>query len=333
MSDHPHEIGSVAGARTGRVFKKSKGHYYVRFQGSVIDCSISSKLRKDLVFSADNPGSTRSHVIAVENIRMVDPIAIGDDVHYVETETDRGHGVISEVLPRRTKFSRLAAGHKPLEQVIAANVDQVVAVFAVAQPDPAWNLLDRYLLSAEVAGLPAVICITKLDLMEDDSFMDELRVYEKIGYRVILTSAETNWGVDKLKGALKGLASVLLGKSGVGKSTLLNVLQPGLGLRISEVSAKSGKGRHTTTHLEMFDLEFGGHVIDTPGMREFGLWNPEDNDPSPLFPELRPYLNLCHFGGGCSHTHEPGCAVKEAVEQGEVTRRRYESYLNVLLRG
>lgn len=311
--------------KQGTVFKKSVGQYFVSVDGQIVTCSISSKLRKEFVYPTADPSSIRRHVVSVEAIRVVDPVAIGDVVFFVDLGD--GSRLITDILPRKNKFSRRAAGHKPLEQVIVANVDQIVAIFAAAHPTPKWGLLDRYLASAESAGIPALICINKLDLVKEDRLMGVTQIYEKIGYPVVLTSALTGRGVADFKKVLKGRVSLLIGKSGVGKTTLLNVIQPGLGLRVSEVSRHTNKGKHTTSHLEMFELDFGGNVIDTPGMREFGLWDVDDADMASLFPEMRPYIGLCRFGMDCSHTHEPGCAIKEAVETGHIALSRYHSYL------
>jgi ribosome biogenesis GTPase len=168
-----------------------------------------------------------------------------------------------------------------------------------------------------------------MDLVDENSFREDLRVYEEIGYPVVLTSAEGSTGLEEFKEAIKGKVSIFVGKSGVGKTSLLNAIQPGLGLRVREVSDVTGKGKHATSHLEMFELDFGGSVVDTPGMREFGLWKGEDFDMAYLFREMRPYIGQCKFGAGCSHTHEPGCAIKEAVEAGEISERRYESYVRM----
>jgi ribosome biogenesis GTPase len=263
----------------------------------------------------------------VQQISTVDPVAIGDFVELLEAGD--GTGMITAVLPRRTQLSRRAAGPKPLEQVIAANVDQIVAVMAAAQPEPKWNVLDRYLADAEFASLPAVICVTKMDLASDDQVRLELSLYESIGYRAVLTSAVSGRGLDQIAKVFQGHVSVFVGKSGVGKSTLLNALQPDLNLPVNEVG-RSGKGRHTTVSLELIRLRLGGGVIDTPGMREFGLWNVSAADLARCFPEMRPHIGQCRFGSDCSHSHEPGCAIKTAVEAGLIAPRRYRSYLRMM---
>ena len=253
--------------------------------------------------------------------------------------------MIVSVLPRQNKIARRSAvpmpGAHPFEQVIAANLDQVVPVFAAAEPALKWNMLDRYLVSAASSGIPALICITKLDLAPSDpqaEFWQELEYYRRIGYPLISISALTGHGLEELRQALSGRLSILLGKSGVGKTTLLNALQPGLGLRVNAISQATGKGKHTTTHQEIFTLppgagnpetDFAGAIVDTPGVREFGLWDVSPDELALYFPELRQFLGRCRFGLGCSHDEEPGCAIRKAVMDGQVSPRRYQSYLRL----
>lgn len=315
---------------SGVVFKKSLGHYWVNVDGEMVRCSLSSRLRKVLIYPIADTSSLHPRVQEVEDIRAADPVAIGDVVNFVPADDT---GVIVEVHERVNALVRRAAGPKPLEQVIVANVDQVVCVIAAARPAPSWDLLDRYLVAAEASELPALVCITKSDLVTAAELAAEMRTYEQIGYGVLLTSSSTGAGIDELRATLTGRSSVLAGKSGVGKTSLLNAIQPGLGLRVNEVSGKTGKGKHTTTHLEMFALgENGaaaGSVVDTPGMREFALWNVQSRELASLFPEMRPYIGACRFGLGCSHDHEPGCAIKDAVSEGEISARRHQSYLKL----
>ena len=221
-------------------------------------------------------------------------------------------------------------GAHPFEQIIVTNVDQVVPVIAAAQPAPKWNLLDRYLASAEEGEIESLICITKLDLVNgtDDELQIAMNEYTRIGYPYILTSSFNSKGIDALREALRGRISVFVGKSGVGKTALLNALQPGLGLRVKEVNQTTGKGRHTTTNLEMFPLEGGGAIVDTPGTREFGLWE-FDDDLALFFPEMRPLVGKCRFGVDCMHDEEPGCAIRTAVMAGKIHPRRYQSYIGL----
>ncbi|MDD5367807.1 MAG: ribosome small subunit-dependent GTPase A [Anaerolineaceae bacterium] len=320
----------------GVVYKKSTGIYFVHpiaTPGGVIPCAISNRLRKQLVYPTAASSSLSHRVRQVKALEHSDPIAIGDVVHF--HHTGDGAGLIFEMLPRRNRLARRTAGRGAFEQVVAANLDQVIPVFAAAQPYPHWNLLDRYLAAAESFGLAARVCITKVDLARgaDGAIEPELKSavgeYRKIGYPVHLLSPVTGEGLDELRAALGGRTSVLVGKSGVGKTSLLNALQPGLGLRVNAVNQTTGKGKHTTTWLELFGLDSGGAILDTPGMREYGLWDVHADDLALLFPELRPWLGQCRFGLDCRHAEEPGCAIRKAVMAGEISPRRYQSYLRL----
>ncbi len=325
-------MNATTNTRQGIVTKKNIGNYTVQAADDLRVCSISTRLRRELIYPTADPNSRRHVVLGVKELSVLDPVAVGDVVRYVDAGD--GSGMIVEVLPRKSRLARRSAvpmpSARPFEQVIVANLDQVAAVFSAADPPPAWNLLDRYLVSAESLNLAALVCITKIDLADGHpDLLAEVALYRKIGYPVLLTSAVSGTGVAELRQALQGRYSVFIGKSGVGKSSLLNALQPGLGLRVSQVSEKTGKGRHTTTHLEMFPLDGGGSVTDTPGMREFGLWDVEEADLAFYFPEMRALLGRCRFGMDCSHRNEPGCAILQAVETGGVSLRRYQSYLRL----
>jgi ribosome biogenesis GTPase len=299
-------------------------------------------LRKQLVYARSDGGSGHRSVRQVKELAHNDPIAIGDLVRF--TSTDGRAGMIIEVLPRRSQMARRSAvpmpGAHPFEQVIAANLDQVVPVFAAAKPEPKWGLLDRYLVSAEASGLPALICITKIDLATGRSgelnaeLSDAVKYYRRIGYLVVLTSTVTGEGLQELRAGLSGRISALLGKSGVGKTSLLNALQPGLGLRVNQVNERTGKGKHTTTATEMFPLGgddvAAGAIVDTPGIREFGLWEVDGEDLAHYFPEIRPFVGRCRFGLDCRHDEEPGCAIRNAVSSGQISPYRYRS-LRVLM--
>ncbi len=324
-------IATVTGQ--GVVYKKTTGHYEVHTGEQAILCTISNRLRKQLVYPTADPNSLRHVVRQVKEIEHTDPVAVGDEVRFVD-------GVIVEVLPRRNRLARRTAAPMPgahtFEQVIVANVDQVVPVFAAANPAPKWGLLDRYLVSAEASMLETLVVITKLDLamdhgeqVIDHELLAAVDEYRRIGYRVALTSALGGEGLDELRQALYGRTSVLLGKSGVGKTSLLNALQPGLGLRVQAVSQVTGKGRHTTTNLEMFPLVEGGAVVDTPGIREFGLWETGEDDLALFFPEMRSLVGRCRFGLDCRHDEEPGCAIRKAVMAGQVSPQRYQSLLRL----
>jgi ribosome biogenesis GTPase / thiamine phosphate phosphatase len=317
----------------GLVLKKSQGMYVVRVDGQPVTCSMSSKLRKKLIYpiaDMNDPKRKGKRVERVDEIDVLDPVAVGDQV--LLTDAGDGTAHITEVLPRRNELSRAKAektGGHTLEQVLVANMDQVVAVFPV-HPDPRWHLLDRYLVMAESAGIPAVICLTKLDKADDVEALQAVAgTYERLGYPTVLTSALTHEGIVRLKTLLQGRVSALMGKSGVGKTTLLNAVQPELGLRVNAVNTHTGEGRHTTTHLEMFDLEGGGSVVDTPGLRLFKIWGADTGDLALLLPEMRPLVGKCKFGLGCTHQHEPNCAIRNAVSSGAVSEQRYASYLDM----
>ena len=324
-------MNTFIGSGQGVVFRKNLGHYSVHTERRDIDCVLSSRLRKQLIYPTADPSSLRHRVQQVREIDHVDPIAIGDWVLIMDAGD--GSGMITEILPRRNKLSRPATttGQRVFEQVIVTNADQVVPVFAAASPPPKLHLLDRYLVSAEASELPSLICITKVDLLTDRSEIDEVvDSYQRIGYRVHCVSSVTGEGLEEIKMSLQGRISVLVGKSGVGKTSLLNVIQPGLGLRVKEVSqGHLGKGLHTTTHLEMFTLDISGAVIDTPGMREFGLWDSDTASLDQFFPEMRHLIGKCKFGLDCRHDEEPDCAIRKAVVNGEISPYRYQSYLKM----
>jgi ribosome biogenesis GTPase / thiamine phosphate phosphatase len=319
--------------RQGIVVKKTMGKYTVRSADSrPIGCALAGHLSKQLMFSTANPTSMRKRVLEVKDLDTVDPVAVGDRVTYQLNED--GTGTITAIQPRQNKLSRPASDGArrfkksgPIEQVLAANIDQIVVVMPAANPPPSWDLLDRYLATAEASDIPALICFTKADLLTDD-LSREIELYRQIGYHVIVTSVVSGLGIDEAQAALKDRVSVLWGKSGVGKTSLLNAIEPGLGLRVKSVNDHNSEGRHTTTHLEMFELSFGGGVIDTPGQRAFKIWDNVD-DFAHLLPEMRPFLGRCKFGADCTHTREPGCAIKSAVTQGTVSQRRYDSFLGM----
>lgn len=261
-------------------------------------------------------------------------IVVGDEVTVLETHP--GGGQIMAVQPRRSQLVRRAVasrhGAATGAQVIAANIDQVVFVLAAANPEPHWNLLDRYLVSAHSTDLPALVCITKMDLAQGTSQESKLNAaldeYRRIGYRVVCTSARDGTGMDDLRALLDGRTSVLFGSSGVGKTSLLNALSPGLGERVNAVNPVTGDGRHTTTATQIFPLAWG-MIVDTPGVREFGLWDVDADSLDAHFPEMQPYLGRCRFRANCSHTDEPGCAVRQAVADGKISPRRFNSYLRL----
>ena len=272
--------------------------------------------------------------LSAEESGFTNVIAVGDDV--LISEDGAGMGVVEAVLPRRSVLARPDVFHdgyrtrdRRRQQVIAANVDQLLIVASWRSPHLWPELVDRYLITAERNHLSPIICINKVDLAEDANLCHEtLQPYVDLGYRVLYTSAITGEGVPELRAALDGHLTVLAGMSGVGKSSLLATVEPGLQLRTRMVSEQSGEGKHTTTQVQMLKLEAGGSVIDTPGIREFGLSDLVRGELIRFYPEIAAVAG-CRFSN-CSHTHEPGCAVKAAVQQGIVSAMRYHSYKKII---
>ena len=243
---------------------------------------------------------------------------------------DDGSRVIEGMLPRETVLSRLRPRMKrEVEQVIVANAEQLVAVASVASPKLNRRFLDRYLVIAEDAELRSVIVFNKIDLVPEEDWRPHSAAYEKAGYTVVPTCALDGRGVNELRAHIDGSFSVFTGQSGAGKSSLLNAIEPGLGIRVREVSEATNKGKHTTSNVTVFRLGRETLVADTPGFRELGLWRIHPDDLDQLFPDFMPYIPNCKFSV-CSHSPEPGCAVRAAVEAGELDAERYDSYLRLL---
>ncbi len=233
--------------------------------------------------------------------------------------------VILRVDPRRGVICRTS---RKRQQVLVANVDQVVIVASAAEPMLKPNLIDRYLVSIEATGLRPIICINKVDLVDPVELQPAIAVWGQLGYQVVLLSVARGWNVERLRELLVGRDSVVTGQSGVGKSSLLNAIEPGLDLKVSTVSDESQKGRHTTTFSQLIPLSGGGHIVDTPGIRQFQLWDVIPAEVGGFFRDLRPYVSDCQFPD-CTHTHEQQCAVKAAVAMFKLDARRYESYCQI----
>jgi ribosome biogenesis GTPase len=259
------------------------------------------------------------------------PLAVGDrvSVHLNQDQT----GVISEIHPRRNRLSRRAAGRRVgVEHVLAANLDAAWVIQSVRIPGPNAGFVDRFLVMAGQNGLPAGIVLNKIDLLDDHLRSDIesfVALYTGIGYPVLMTSAVSGEGLDRLREALAGQTVVLTGPSGAGKTTILNALAPELDLATGAVSERTNKGRHTTTFPSLHPLPEGGFVVDTPGIREYGLFDVTPAELSHLFVEFEPFLSECRFPN-CTHDHEPDCAVRDAVDAGVISESRYRSYLNML---
>ena len=297
-----------------------------RDDGSVVEASLRGRVKKSNAGRRAD-GSLRRDTIAsaAETLKL----AVGDRV--LLDQAANGVWAIAEIMPRRSRLARRAPGGGQGERIVAANVDQVVVVFAAANPEPHRRMLDRFLVIAEANELSARVVINKVELVGGVGAARERWIdYERAGYPVHLTSAKRGDGLDPLHGALSGVVSVLTGPSGVGKSSLLNAMFPGLDLRVGEISESVNKGRHTTVggYLHPLPGDDGGYVADTPGLREIGMWALAPESLDVCFPELRPYLPHCRFAD-CHHDVEPDCAVRAAVEAGEISAARYESYLKL----
>lgn len=261
-----------------------------------------------------------------------DIVAVGDRVTFALNED--GTSTITSVEPRRSVLSRARPSardrkqYEDREQVLIANPDQVIFVFSLKDPAPSLRKLDRFLVVAEINALPAIIVANKVDLGTIDEAQALFGLYEKIGYDVLYVSAQTGFNVDQLRDRLAGKLSVLTGSSGVGKSSLLNVVQPGLGLKVGEVSEATTKGKHTTRHTELVPLEAGGYVADTPGIRGLAIFNVEPGELDAYFREIAPLVADCEFSD-CRHIHEKRCGVRQGIKDGLVSAERYESYLRL----
>jgi len=251
-------------------------------------------------------------------------VAAGDWVYFRPAGVNEG--IIERIEPRHGVISRTSRGR---QHIMVTNVDQMMIVSSAAEPRLKPNLIDRFLITAEQNHLSPVICINKVDLVRPADLQPIIGVYSRMGYRVVLTSATTGAGIEFVRQALKDQASVVVGQSGVGKSSLLNSVEAGLNLRVAEVSEESQKGKHTTTTARLIRLTMGGYVVDTPGIRQFQLWDVIPAEVVAFFRDLRPYISKCRFPN-CTHSHEADCAVKDGVADGHLDARRYESYLQLL---
>ena len=271
-------------------------------------------------------------VLKLDEITSANPVAVGDQVTFEIESEAAATAVISEILPRNNYINRQSPRHKHQHHIVAANLDQTVLVATLKEPKTSQGFIDRFLVAAAMYHVTPLIVFNKVDLYrhkEMDRFGSLRVMYESIGYRVLLVSAFTGQGMDELLETLTNKTTLLSGHSGVGKSSLLNRWFPGMNRKTQDVSGWSGKGQHTTTFAEMFDLPQGGKIIDTPGMREFGLVDISKQELSHYFSEMQPLLPDCQFNN-CMHYNEPGCAIKKAVEEGRIHEDRFISYLSIL---
>jgi len=270
-------------------------------------------------------------IFKIDEITSTNPVSVGDKVEVEENEVEQT-ALITKIYDRTNYINRQSPRAKHQQHIVAANIDLSLLLATLKEPRTSQGFIDRSLVASEMYHVPSIIVFNKADLhkrKEDEKFQQLKTMYEQIGYKVFLISVNDNMGVDELKEELRNRVTLISGHSGVGKSSLLNLIFPELKLKTQDISGWSGKGLHTTTFAEMFDLPSGGSIIDTPGMREFGLIGVSKQELSHYFPEMRERLVNCQFNN-CLHINEPGCAIKEAVVNGEINEDRYVSYVNIL---
>jgi ribosome biogenesis GTPase len=268
----------------------------------------------------------------IKDITSTNPIAVGDEVGFEMEDEAENRTMITDLLPRRNYVNRISPANRRQHHIIASNLDQSLLIATIKEPRTSTGFIDRFLVTCEAFHIPAIIVFNKSDLHEEYEtavYEERKAIYEKVGYRVMLTSVEEEKGLDVLKETLYGKTTLISGHSGVGKSSIINAILEGVNIRTTEVSDWSGKGMHTTTFAEMYDLPEGGRIIDTPGMREFAIADITKDEFSHFFPEMKLRLNECQFNN-CMHINEPGCAIKKAVLDGEIHEDRYISYCTIL---
>ena len=292
---------------TATVVRATGSWYDVLHDGAMLRCRIRGKLR-------------------LKGVRSTNPVVVGDEA---VCEADGGDCVIVDIVPRRNYVIRRASNLSKESHIIAANVDQALLMVTLRSPETPKEFADRFLVTCEAYKVPAAILLSKIDLQDAEAVAEFRAVYEGAGYRVLEVSAKEGRGVEEVRELLAGRTTLVSGNSGVGKSTLIQTIDPSLDIRTGEISDSHHKGRHTTTFSTMYPLAEGGAVIDTPGIKGFGLLDIDDAELWHYFPEMMRVAPGCRFYN-CTHTHEPGCAVVEAVKAGEIAWSRYESYLKIL---
>lgn len=295
---------------TGKVIKSTGSWYWVtdNADGKLFECRLRGKFRS-------------------KGIKTTNPVAVGDIVDF-----DSNTGAITNIHPRTNYIIRKATNLSKQTHIIAANIDQAIIIVSLAKPRTSTGFIDRFLITAEAYHIPAIIVFNKIDLLDEDqltTLQEFVSIYENIGYRCLQTSATEMINIDDFKSILHNKDSLLSGHSGVGKSALINTIETNLDLKTGEISEYHSKGMHTTTFAEAFELRDGGWIIDTPGIKEFGIIEFEKPELGHRFPEFIKYLNKCKYNN-CLHLNEPGCAVVEAVKSGDISEIRYTNYLNIL---
>jgi ribosome biogenesis GTPase len=299
-------------AMTGTVTKSTGSNYLVRVNGGkIISCKLKGKIRLD-------------------DRKTTNPVTVGDKVD-VELEND-GEGLITNIRQRKNYIIRKSINLSKQAHIIASNLDQGILIATLVEPRTSLGFIDRFLITAEAYSIPAILVFNKADNLNEDLLElqgEIISIYENIGYPCFVINSLDDKSVEELKPVLKGKTTLISGHSGVGKSTFINALQPGLNLKTGEISVAHSKGTHTTTFAELFHLDFGADIIDTPGIKELGLVEMKKEEVGHYFPEIRKYMGQCKFNN-CLHVNEPKCAVREAAERGDIAPERYESYLKIL---
>ncbi len=331
---------------TGVVLNGAHGIYDVHTEDGILRCTLRGKLKKEFAKAQAGKSSGRSRVR--QDKMLTDPnyaqrvqrmerhdsaetpppsrLSVGD--HVKVRLLEEGVGLIEEILPRQSALVRKDAGStakKVIQQTMLANLDQVVIVLAVAQPEPHFAFLDRYLIICESVQIHAVICLNKADLVIEERVQSGADLYRRLGYTVLFTSAQTDEGMQELRDVLKDHTSLFTGPSGVGKSSLVNAIEPGMAIRTGLVSDATGKGKHTTTGSQLYHLSTGGWLADSAGIRALAAWNIPQEELASCFVEFRAYLGSCVYTD-CTHMNEEGCAILQAVQDGHIDPRRYKSY-------
>jgi len=295
----------------GLVTKSTGSWYTVKAGSQVVQCRVKGNLR-------------------LKGIKNTNPVAVGDIVHFA-IQPGEETGIIHEIEERQNYIIRKSTNLSKQNHIIAANVDQTLLMVTTAYPETPNEFIDRYLVTAEAYHIPAILVFNKIDMSTGkikDKMDEKISIYENVGYPIIKISVIQNYNLDKIINVLQHKTTVLSGYSGVGKSTLINTLQPGLNLKTADLSDYHLQGKHTTAFAEMIALDFGGKIIDTPGIRAFGIVDFNKEEINYFFPEIFQASKFCRFYN-CSHLREPGCAVKEAVQNEEISYSRYKSYMNI----
>ena len=309
----------------GLVLKSTGSHYKVMLIDEIENSALPN-YDETKIIDAVLRGKLR-----LDQIKSTNPVVVGDRVELIQTENG---WAIDAILPRKNYIIRKATNQSKQTHIIAANIDLACVIASIAVPMTSTGFIDRFLVTAEAYSIPAAVVFHKIDLIKDQpdamAYQQELAdIYKSIGYKVLLTSLKYPESLQSLKSLIANKITLLSGHSGVGKSSIINAIQPHLNLKVGQVSFKHLKGKHTTTYAQLLPLDFGGFIIDTPGIKEFGLVNMDKYEVSHYFPEMRRYLGQCKFNN-CLHINEPGCKVLQALENGEIYQSRYKSYLSIL---